>query len=784
MAPVSGSTGSTTSPGSPRSDSTPTGRESAGRHRRAQAPRTPRRKAWLAGALGLGTALTLGAGTLAIPTAAAQRSLADSFNPAQLDELLTNDLILDYLEVCRSTPATEDPAGDATDPAATPADTAPDTAAGTTTDPGPVAVADCSGSDGNGTAVVLPDNIELGSAAEKLTVDLGDDINILGKKYELGERNLFEILSAAALGSDTVKDIINAIPIGNGQHLPRIDPSKLGEYSSYEQVRSDAALPVDEKTERYCDGFELFGRCIGSWKERTYDANLKKRQEALKIAEYLTGHTYDASAPVMLPELGATSPQGSATVSGDGVQVAAAMRNGSAVAEARKFFGLPAVALAGADKGRSSIAHSDLGISTALNMDTDEIGLTWFGQPINFDRLKESGITDLAGDEASGLLDTAENLSLPALKEVSCFGLSATATAEGLGSCTNILGTFDTYEDLRDPVVGESRQSQVGITDLSSLVLGNDALVKQLTGKSETTPFLDDLAENLTSEEGRLKFAKDFVRFTRDVRTEEVDVPVLDEDGQPVLDEEGNPKTEKSTRETTAAWLTSDYGLREPVTVEWLGHRVVFFPAVEVNGTERPNILGTPEIEKITEDADAGLLPKISLVTWDNAFGLGTVTLDDLSRPDRIFTNWAESVTLPDDLKWIAELAAGDDNAEDETTGTTEPSEATETTTTGTESTTPASSTSATPAEAVQSGTAGSVSSEPVEESGATRSAAPSEAPSAAPSAAPSNTGASDPEETAGETSSPVPAESAQSTASDVTAPSSTTAAAATATDE
>lgn len=261
-------------------------------------------------------------------------------------------------------------------------------------------------------------------------------------------------------------------------------------------------------------------------------------------------------------------------------------------------------------------------------------------------------------------------------------------------------------------------------------------------------------------------------------------MPVLDEDGQPVLDEEGNPKTEKSTRETTAAWLTSDYGLREPVTVEWLGHRVVFFPAVEVNGTERPNILGTPEIEKITEDADAGLLPKISLVTWDNAFGLGTVTLDDLSRPDRIFTNWAESVTLPDDLKWIAELAAGDDNAEDETTGTTEPSEATETTTTGTESATPASSTSATPAEAVQSGTAGSVSSEPVEESGATRSAAPSEAPSAAPSAAPSNTGASDPEETAGETSSPVPAESAQSTASDVTAPSSTTAAAATATDE
>lgn len=161
---------------------------------------------------------------------------------------------------------------------------------------------------------------------------------------------------------------------------------------------------------------------------------------------------------------------------------------------------------------------------------------------------------------------------------------------------------------------------------------------------------------DITSEEGRLKFAKDFVRFTKNVATDGVEVPVLDDEGKPVLDEEGNKVTETSTRQTTAAWLTSDYGLREPVTVEWFGHRVVFFPGVDVNGSTRPNILSLPQIEKIADDADSGVLPKVSLVTWDNAFGLGTVTLDDLTRPDRIFTNWAGSVTLPSDLKLLGDL--------------------------------------------------------------------------------------------------------------------------------
>lgn len=613
---------------------------------------TPRLKKWHKGFLGLAAVAVLGVGVAVGPSASAENSYTGDFSMDQLDDLLNNDMILDYVEVCRnadgSTPVPEEGSEDAR----------------------PVAVADCSQATGDGIAIVLPDKIELGSAAENATVDLGKDIKILGYTYKLGERNLFEILSAAALGSGTTKDITE------GLGLPRVDPTKLGEYSSYGEVQADAALPVNKVTERYCSGgLEVGGKCLwpGKWKEKTYDKNVEKRTNALKIAEYLTGKKYDASTPVELPDMDNNGPRGSATIAGDGISVAAAMRDGNALAEAKKLFGLPAAALAGADNGRSSVAHATLGVSTALNMDTNEIGLTWFGQALDLTRLRHLGVEKYAGEDVMDLLDTAENLDIPELKEVSCFGISASATAEGLGSCTNILGTFDRYEDLRDPVVGESRQTQWGLTDLSSLVLGNNALVKQLTGDAESTPFLDDLMTYITSEEGRLKFAKDFVRLTRNVTTEEVEVPVLDDEGNPLLDEDGDAVTEKTTRQTTAAWLTSDYGLREPVTVEWFGHRVVFFPGVDVNGSTRPNLLSLPQIEKIADDADTGLLPKVSLVTWDNAFGLGTVTLDDLTRPDRIFTNWAKSVTLPSDLKWIGDLLGlgkDDESADDAEDGT------------------------------------------------------------------------------------------------------------------
>ena len=701
--------------------STSSRHRSPGRSRGAGRATNPSSKKWRTRVLGLGAVVALGAGIVVGPSASAQVSLGSDFSMDEFSDLLNNEMILDYLEVCQNGAAAGEGAN-----AAEAADT----------DVQPVAVADCSQATGDGLAIVIPEKIELGNAAENVTIDLGDDVKILGYTYKLGERNLFELISAAALGSGTIKDI------AEGLGLPRVDPTKLGEYRSYEQVQKDAALEVNMVTERNCIGFMVGSRCVGWWDEKTYDKNREKRENAMKIAEYLTGEKYDYAKPVELPDLNDSSPRGTATTVGDGTTVAAAMRDGNALAEAKKLFGLPSAAISGADGGRASISHSTLGLSTALNMDTNEIGLTWFGQALDLTKLKELGIDEYAGDEAMGMLDTAENLEIPALKEVSCYGVYTTATAEGLGSCTNILGTFDRYEDLRDPVVGESRQKQWGLTDLSSLVLGNDALVKQLTGDTEETPFLDDLMDNITSEEDRLKFAKDFVRFTQNVTTEEIEVPVLDENGDPVTNN-GEQVTEKQTRETTAAWLTSDYGLRDPVTVEWLGHRVVFFPAVDVNGTSRPNLLSLPQIEKITDDADTGLLPKVSLVTWDNAFGLGTVTLDVLTRPDRIFTNWAESVTLPDDLKYVGDLLglSGSENAEQSEAAEDE-KEAEGTDSTETESPASASSTPSSPAristpELTEEPAPSSSAPEPPAEDPTTPSAAegtptPSEAPTEA----------------------------------------------------
>lgn len=549
-------------------------------------------------------------------------------------DLLENEMILDYVELCQSGDLGNLPLNDDID------------------QPEVTAVADCSQSTGDGLAVVLPENVEVGAAAEDVTIDLGGDIRVLGFTYRLGERNLIEILSAAALGSETIKNIVSSIPY-QGRNLPRIDPTKLGAYSTYAEVQRDAALPVN--MQRKCSGIQIGNSCIGGWVNE--DANLAKRTDALKIAEYLTGEKYDYTKPVELP--GRTAPRGTSTIIGDGTQVAASMRGGDATAEAHELFGLPGIALAAADEDRSSISYTRLGFASAMNMDTNEIGLTWFGGALDFDRLREDGIVDFAGEEVEDMINTVDDLDVPALKEVSCFGLNSYATAEGLGKCSNILGTIDTYQDLRDPEPGEHRQNQVGITDVTSLVLGNDALLKQFTGDAESTPFLDDLMHNVTSEDDRLKFAKDFVRLTSDTYTDEVETPQLDEDGNPVLDENGDPVMDTTTRTTTAALLTSDYGFRDPITVEWLGQRVVFFPAAEVNGDERPNYLKLPEIESAAADADAGLLPKVSLVTWDNAFGLGTITLDDLSRPDVIFANWLDSVTLVDDIIWLSELVGG-----------------------------------------------------------------------------------------------------------------------------
>lgn len=713
-----------------------------------------------------------GAGTVMAPAGQAFGApLASSTDLAGMDlgaimGMIDDPMVSQFVEMCRT-------GGLAT---------GPDSSKSTEFDPDnrPLAVADCSKSNGTGIALVLPESLEMGQAAEGMTMDLGDDINLLLVKYRMGERNLIEVLGGVVLGSDIIKGAAKGL-VG----IP-VDPGAFDKYSSYEAIQRDAALPVEMET--YCDGVYVFNRCVGTWKQR--DKNLAKRTEALKMAEYLSGAKYDPTKQQQLPNV--VRPIGTSVIEGAGINVALSMRGGNALAKTGNDI---ALALAGADKGRTSSAYAQYGIASAVNMDTDDITFTWFGQKVDFKKLRDSGLltSDLAGEagaDAAGMLDMVEGLQLPGLKEVACFGVNTSATAEGLGSCTNFLGTFDQYTDLRAATDGGHRQTQYGITDVTSVFMGNDALLKQLapmlggdTSGLMDSPFMKDMLAAMLSEDQRIKFAKDFIRYTKDVETTFAKEPVLDELGNPVLDDQGNPKmkvkttarmvgateivdeqydkpvmvqdkdadgndlwvdaagkpvaegtegalpklvqkldaagnpvTEKKTRKvtkpvmvdeldaegnqvwvnaagtvvaagtegavkkqtqkivqatdhagkpvfdpviektTTAHWLTSDYGLREPLVIQWLGNEIVFFPPVEVNGTTRPNLIGLPQIRKITGDAQSGLLPKISLVQWDNAFGLGTVSLNNPFNPFTTMRDHLKTVTVLDDLKGVGDL--------------------------------------------------------------------------------------------------------------------------------
>lgn len=677
-----------------------------------------RRQRLKKGVVAFSAVAALSAGTIVTPEAMAQAETSTSIDVSSLDfgailGMLDDPMVSQFVEMCRTGALA----------------TGPDASRSTEFDGDnrPLAVADCTTSSGTGIALVLPESLEVGQAAENMEMDLGDDINLLLVKYKMGQRNLFEILSGVTLGSDTIKGAAELLG------MPRVDPGAFDKYKSYSAIQRDAALPVRPADRDYCvqsDGSvknTVLGGCLlvgGTKVNKGQDLNRGKRSEALTLAEYLTGHKYDHSVPQTLP--GPVKPIGTSTIAGEGINVALSMRGGQASATTGHKY---AAALAGADRGRVSTATATLGIAAAVNMNTDDIKFTWFGQEVDFSKLLAAGLLDSsmageAGGDAAEMLEMIGGINgnIPQLKEVSCFGVKTSATAEGLGSCTNVLGTFDTYKDLRPVTDGGHRQEQYGLTDVTSLFLGNDALLKQLgpllggdTSGLMESPFVADMLSAMISEDQRIKFAKDFIRYTKDVETTFAKTPKLDVNGDPVLDADGRPVMEVKTtarmigatelvdgvatpvmiwvdadgtevdegtegatrtqkivqatdaegnlifdpvieKTTTAHWLTSDYGLRAPLVISWLGHEIVFFPPVEVNGATRPNLIGLPQIKKITEDAQTGLLPKISLVQWDNAFGLGTLTLDNPFDPVSTFRNMFATVTVFDDLKAAGKL--------------------------------------------------------------------------------------------------------------------------------
>ncbi|MBS4100375.1 hypothetical protein KFZ73_03895, partial [Tsukamurella paurometabola] len=513
---------------------------------------------------------------------------------------------------------------------------------------------DCGGSTGTGAALVLPGRVDLASVADQVTINLGPDKWIVVATIRLGEQTPFGLLSALAVKPT------GPMAFGLGLFgVTDVDPTAIGKYKTLADVAAAAALPYKPVEERYCEsGAKLI--CWAGWKYRTVDANLATRTEALKIAGQLSGRTYDYTKPTILGF--SPGPSGSSTIRGTGYSFALSRNGGTSLAETRNTL---AVALAGADgAGATARASAGLGLALALNMNTSSLGLDWFGSPLNFDKVKASKVLELLdrfGMLPAGLdiatitsaMDLAQNIKLPDLQEVSCLGGSTSASASGLGECSNTLGLFDYYKDLRAPTVGQSRQTSWGLTDPTSLFLGNGNLLSRgltpgalqvltaLAGGDLSkvppqelaallqNPVAKEVMDALFSAEKRLKLTNDFVRLTKEVTTTE-------------------------TGSSTRYLLTSDYGLRSPITVDWLGYRLTLFPAAEVNGTMRPNYLGLPTITKI-DGAAPSLLPSVGLIELANPFGLGTLPIRPFA-PLAALDSWGKSITLPQDVQRLGTL--------------------------------------------------------------------------------------------------------------------------------
>lgn len=529
---------------------------------------------------------------------------------------------------------------------------------------------DCGGATGTGAAVILPGRIDLAGIADQVTINLGPRVGILGIYVPMGQQTPFGLLSV--LGATPGFPLNLAL---GAFGLSDIDPLAMGRYQTLDQLKAAAALPV----------------VIEGWLIKK-DKNLAARTEALKIASLLTGKTYDYTKPTVI-DAALPTLNGKSTILGDGYNFALAMNGGTSLAQTASKL---ALAIAGADGSDVvSKAHANLGLALALNMNTSKVGLDWFGSPLSFDKLQDSQVIEkvlklaknfnmlpagMSLDPASinKFMDTIDTLKLPDVKEVSCLGVGTSASSSGLGECGNTLGLFDYYKDLRTAKDGQSRQTQWGLTDPTSLFLGQGNALGQvltpgvlqlltavaggdlskvpfneLTGLMEN-PFVKDAIAALLSEDKRLKLTKDFVRLTKDVKTTETQHPVIDENGNAVLDENGKPKFQTSSTSKTNYLLTSDYGLRSPITLDWLGYRLTVFPSVEVNGTVRPNYFGLPTITKIT-DGTPSLLPKVGLIELDNPFGLGTLPILPFD-PLGAFSSWTKSITLKDDVNRIREV--------------------------------------------------------------------------------------------------------------------------------
>nr|EMP12418.2 hypothetical protein ISGA_3079 [Gordonia sp. NB41Y] len=171
-------------------------------------------------------------------------------------------------------------------------------------------------------------------------------------------------------------------------------------------------------------------------------------------------------------------------------------------------------------------------------------------------------------------LPLAGDAGLPAIQHVSCYGGLAVGYAEKVGACANVLGTFDFKFDQLQSIP----QVQFALTDPTAIL-------------ADPADTLAGALDGLFNGRG-LSLSKDVVRL--------------------------------SLGGSSIIALTSDYGISEPVTIDWLGSRITLFPTANINGADRPNRLALPTIDLGDFDSTQ-ILPVTSIPEIEFPFGLPTV---------------------------------------------------------------------------------------------------------------------------------------------------------------
>lgn len=222
--------------------------------------------------------------------------------------------------------------------------------------------------------------------------------------------------------------------------------------------------------------------------------------------------------------------------------------------------------------------------------------------------------------------------SIPAVKSVGCYGGLAVAYAQDVGACANVLGIFDVKFDQLQRIP----QVQFGLTDPSAVLVDPNGVLDKV---------LRDVFAGRTP-----TLSKDVVRL--------------------------------SLGGDSLIALTSEYGLSAPVTLDWLGSTVTFFPTTGINGVQRPNRLALPQIAFGTLDSGK-IVPVLTVPRSTFPFGLapvGPFTTAGVGLPSATSAKTlaaAPTTRTGSTASRVTTAASGDDSEGDDSRGITTETSAT-----------------------------------------------------------------------------------------------------------